>query len=361
MLITIQFVFTIALLASAFIIEKQLNFWQNFDLGINKEHVVYLNTTNVLRDHHQALADELLKNKDIVDYTYAQFIPGKLGMGWGREVEGQLIQLKCWPVDDRFLDFFGIKIAEGGNFAKGSQADINTFILNKKAVEEFGWKNPLERQIPGFDFTGQVIGVAENINFSSLKEDIVPMQFWKTDTRKNNLILRLKPGNYTQTMAFIQNTANKFDPKNQFEVKFLDDTLNDLYVKETHIAHFIEFVALWCILLAVTGLLGLIIFICRDRIKEIGIRKVNGATISEIVTMLNRDIVRWVLVAFVIATPIAYYTMRKWLENFAYKTELSWWIFALAGLLALGIALLTVSWQSWKAATRNPVEALRYE
>jgi len=360
-LITIQFTFTIALLAAAFVIEKQLNFWQNFDLGINKEHVVYMNTTNVLRDHYQALADELMKNENIADYTYSQFIPGNVGMGWGREVDGQLIQLKCWPVDDKFLDFFGIKIVEGRAFAKGPQADINTFILNKKAVEKFGWTNPLERQIPGFDFTGQIVGIAENINFASLKEEVEPMQFWKTETRKNNLLLRLKPGNYTQTIAFIQNTAHKFDPKNQFEVKFLDDALNKLYDKEKHMAHFIVFVALWCMLLAVTGLLGLIIFICRDRIKEIGIRKVNGATITEVVAMLNRDIVRWVVIAFALATPLAWYAMNKWLESFAYKTSLSWWIFGLAGLLALGIALLTVSWQSWKAATRNPVEALRYE
>lgn len=360
-LITIQFIFTIALLAAAFVIEKQLNFWQNFDLGINKEHVVYMNTTNVLRDHYQALADELMRNENIADYTYSQFIPGNVGMGWGREIDGQYIQLMCWPVDDRFLDFFGIKIADGRGFAKGSQADINTFILNKKAVEKFGWNNPLERKMNGFDFTGQIVGVAENINFASLKEEVGPMQFWRTDTRKNNLILRLKPGNYTQTMAFIQNTAHKFDPKNQFEVKFLDDALNKLYDKEKRMAHFIEFVALWCMLLAVTGLLGLIIFICRDRIKEIGIRKVNGATIAEVVSMLNRDIVQWVFIAFVLATPIAWYAMNKWLESFAYKTSLSWWIFALAGLLALGIALLTVSWQSWKAATRNPVEALRYE
>ena len=360
-LITVQFIFTIAILASAFIIEKQLNFWRNFDLGINKEHVVYLNTTNTLRDHFQAFADELMKGDNIVDYTYSQFIPGQVGMGWGREVDGQYIQLKCWPVDDKFLDFFGIKIADGRGFSKESQADINTFILNKKAVEKFGWSKPLERKIDGFGFTGQVVGVAENINFSSLKEEIEPMQFWRTETRKNNLILRLKSGNYTQAIAYIQNTAKKFDPKNTIEVKFLDDTLNKLYEKEERIAHFIEFVALWCMLLAVTGLLGLIIFICRDRIKEIGIRKVNGATIAEVVTMLNRDVVRWVVIAFVLATPLAWYATNKWLESFAYKTELSWWIFALAGVLALGIALLTVSWQSWRAATRNPVEALRYE
>ena len=360
-LITIQFVFTIVLMGSAFVIEKQLNFWQSFDIGIKKEHVVYLHTTHELESHSQAFADELMKDQSIADYTYSQFIPGAVYMGWGREVDGQQIQLSAWPVDDKFLDFFGIKIAEGRKFAKGSKADINTFILNKKAVAEFGWKNPLERKISGFNFSGQVIGITEDFNFSSLKDKIEPMLFWLTEGRKDNLLLRIKPGNYTKTIDFIKNTASKFDRENPIEVMFLDDALNKLYEKEIKMGRFIEFASIWCILLAITGLLGLVIFICRDRIKEIGIRKVNGAKISEVMTMLNRDLIKWVAIAFVIATPIAWFAMHKWLESFAYKTEMSWWIFALAGLLALGIALLTVSWQSWKAATRNPVEALRYE
>ena len=360
-LIIIQFVFTIALISASFIIEKQLNYWRNFDIGINKEQVVYLHTSSELQKHYQAFADELLNDKNIVDYTYAQFIPGNVGMGWGREVDEQYVSFTCWPVDDHFLNFFGIDIADGRKFTKGSKADINSFILNKKAVEKFGWQNPLERKIKGFENIGQVIGVSKNFNFSSLKGEVSPMAFWLTENRKDNLMLRIAPGNYTQIMEFIKSTAHKFDLKNQFEVKFLDDTLNRLYAKEERMARFIEFVSLWTILLAVTGLLGLIIFISRDRIKEIGIRKVNGARISEVMTMLNKDFIKWVAISFVIATPIAYYAMNKWLENFAYKTTLSWWIFALAGLLALTIAMITVSWQSWRAATRNPVEALRYE
>ncbi len=360
-LVTIQFIFTIGLIASSFIIEKQLNFWRNFDIGIDKEHVVYLTTTPDLRERYQAFADELMKNKDIVDYTYTQFIPGSVGMGWGRNIEGQYVQMKCWPIDERFLDFFGIKMDEGREFGETANVDVNTFILNKKGVEQFGWENPLDRQIPGFDFTGQIIGVAKDFNFSSLKEDVEPMIFWRTNGRKNRLLLRLSPGNYTQTIAYIKNTAQKFDSKNAVEVQFLDDSLNLLYSKEEKIARFIEFVALWTILLAVTGLLGLIIFMSRDRIKEIGVRKVNGATISEVVVLLNKDFVKWVAIAFVLATPAAWYAMNKWVSNFAYQTSLSWWIFALAGLLALGIALLTVSFQSWKAATKNPVESLRYE
>jgi len=360
-LVIVQFAFTIGLIVSAIVIEKQLSYWRNFDIGINKEHVVYLTTTKDLQDRYQAFANELMKNTEISDYTYTQFIPGQVWMGWGRNVDGQYIQMKCWPVDERFLNFFGIKIEEGRGFSSGMQSDVNAFILNQKGKETFGWDNPLERQIDGFGFSGPLLGVAKDFNFLSLKGEVEPMIFWRTNERKNRLLLRLQPGNYTQTIAYIKNTALKFDPKNPVEVQFLDDSLNALYSKEEKMAHFIEFVALWTILLSVTGLLGLIVFISRDRVKEIGVRKVNGATISEVIFLLNKDFVMWVAIAFVVASPVAWYFMSKWLENFAYKTTLSWWVFVLSGLMALLIALLTVSWQSWRAATRNPVEALRYE
>lgn len=359
-LITIQFVFTIALITASLTIEKQLHFWNNFDIGIDKENVLFMHTTGTLQRSHKAFADELMKHTGIKNYCYSQFLPGNVGMGWGRKVDGQQIQLQAWPVDDRFIDFFGIKMAEGRKFKEG-EADINNFILNEKAVQQFGWDNPLERKFPGFDFTGDIVGVSENFNFESLKGEIRPMLFWCTDTRKTNILIKAETGNYTQLRKYIEETAKKFDPDGTFHVSFLDDALERLYSKETRMARFIEFVSLWTILLALTGMLGLIIFISRDKIKEIGIRKVNGASIFEVMQLLNKRILIWLGIAFVIATPIAYYAMNKWLENFAYKTALSWWIFALAGLSALVIALLTVSWQSWRAASRNPVEALRYE
>jgi len=362
-LIVVQFVFTIGLIISALTIEKQINYWKNYNIGIEKEHVILLRTTKDLRKHHQAFGHELLRHERIDDFTYSNFIPGRVGMGWGRKVDGQYVELKCWPIDNRFLNFFDVQISKGRAFRSDSYSDNNTFIINEKAVEEFGWEKPLERKMGGFDFTGEIVGVAKNFNFSSLQEEIRPMQFWLTDkiSRKNVLMLRIKAGNYRQILEYVKETAREFDPNSQFEISFLDDELNKLYAKEEKIARFIEFVTAWCISLALLGLLGLSLFVCHDRTKEIGIRKVNGAKTIEVMAMLNRDFIKWVGIAFVIASPIAWYAMHKWLENFAYKTELSWWIFILAGLLALGIALLTVSFQSWRAATRNPVESLRYE
>ena len=154
---------------------------------------------------------------------------------------------------------------------------------------------------------------------------------------------------------------NELSPQIPFEYEFLDKTYGQLYKSEENLQKIFTGFSVIAIIIACLGLFGLALNSTQQRSKEIGIRKINGAKISEVLMMLNKDFVKWVVIAFVIATPVAYYAMNKWLENFAYKTNLSWWIFALAGLLALGIALLTVSWQSWRAATRNPVEALRYE
>ncbi len=359
-LITVQFVFTIALIAASLTIEKQLHFWNNFDIGIDKENVLYLQTSNVLRNSHQAFADELMKNTEIKNYCYSQFLPGRVGMGWGRKVDGKQIQMQAWPIDDRFIDFFGIEMQEGRAFRQG-KADVDNFILNEKAVQQFGWEKPLEKRFEGLGAEGEVTGVCKNFNFASLKGEITPMVFWRTDDRKFNILIKTRGGNFTQIRKYIEETARRFDPEGTFEVHFLDEALEQLYNKETRMARFIEFVSLWTILLALTGLLGLIVFISRDKVKEIGIRKVNGASVFEVVRMLNKNVLVWLGIAFIIATPVAYYAMSRWLENFAYKTTLSWWIFAVAGLVSLFVALLTVSWQSLRAASRNPVEALKYE
>ncbi|MCG8582467.1 MAG: ABC transporter permease, partial [Bacteroidales bacterium] len=224
-LVTLQFVFTIVLIVSAFTVEKQLNYWRNYDLGINKEHVVYLHTNDELKDHHQTLVDQLLMTDMIDDYAYTQFAPGQVGMGWGREVDGQFIQFMVWPVDNNFIDFFDIEMADGRAFSENNKADIDNFILNQKAVEIFKWDNPLERNIEGFDKAGRVVGVAKDINFSSLKDEMKPMVFWRTEARKNVLLLRLKPGNYTQAIQRIKQTALQFDPQYLGDVKFLDEEL----------------------------------------------------------------------------------------------------------------------------------------
>jgi len=177
----------------------------------------------------------------------------------------------------------------------------------------------------------------------------------------NTLTLRMEPGNIGQQLAQLKYTWETIMPDYMFDYVFYDEFFNSLYQKEERMGQTITIFSILAFIITLMGITGLIFQVCLSRTKEIGVRKVNGAKISEVMVMLNKDFVKWVVIAFIIATPVAWYTMNKWLQNFAYKTSLSWWIFALAGVLALGIALLTVSWQSWRAATRNPVEALRYE
>jgi putative ABC transport system permease protein len=177
-------------------------------------------------------------------------------------------------------------------------------------------------------------------------------------------LVSLNTKDFRSLNSFIQRLkaeTNNLSPSFPVEISFLDQAIENLYQSELQFRRTFSLFAGCAIVICCLGILAMSLFACQHRIKEIGIRKVNGARVSEVITMLNKDFVRWVAIAFVTAIPIAYYAMSKWLESFAYKTPLSWWIFALAGVLALGIALLTVSWQSWKAATRNPVEALRYE
>jgi len=361
-LVTLQFVITIVLLSVVFFIHKQLKYWHNFDIGINKENIVNIPTTWQIRQQYEAFANELQNNGNIIDYTYSQSIPGSVGMSWGRTIDGKYYNVTSWPVDYRFLDFFDIQMIKGHNFRKNSEADINTIILNEKAASILGWEDPMQRKFPIFGSTeGDIIGVAKDFNFASLKQEVGPMLFWMTNSRKYNLLLKINPGNYTQTLDYIRTTAKKFDPEFNSDIRFLDESLNRLYEKEENMARFVKYVAVWCVFLAITGLLGLVIFICHDKTKEIGIRKINGSTISNVVTNLNLDIIKWIVIAHVISCPISWYILHKWLENFAFKTSLSWWVFLKAGFISLIISIVATSWQTWLAAKRNPVEALRYE
>jgi putative ABC transport system permease protein len=173
--------------------------------------------------------------------------------------------------------------------------------------------------------------------------------------------IRIAPGNTTETLNYIRDTYRKKRDNRDFSFNFFEDLLNEKYQAETRLKNITVAFALLAIVISVLGILGMAIFSIDRRTKEIGIRRVAGAKSAEILILLNKEFIIWVLVAFIIAIPVAWYTMNRWLQNFVYKTELSWWIFLLAGIIAFGIALITVSWQSWRAATRNPVEALRYE
>jgi putative ABC transport system permease protein len=208
---------------------------------------------------------------------------------------------------------------------------------------------------------GTVIGVVSDFNMYSIHEAVSPMIIGLNPSMVREIAIRINADNIPQTIAFLKESWKATGGTSPFDFEFTNDILQKLYESDIRFSKTIGLMAIIAILIASLGLLGLSLLTSRQKTKEIGIRKINGAKVVEVILLLNKDFMICVMIAFVIATPFSWYVMHKWLQNFAYKTELSWWIFALAGILALLITLLTVSLQSWRAATRNPVEALRYE
>jgi putative ABC transport system permease protein len=352
-----QFAATIALIVAAVGVIKQVKYMEETDLGFKKGNTVVISLNNDLRQKLETFRSKLTTNAFIKEVAYSRAVPGQAQEANSFNVNGKKCWAWNWAVDDRYMDMMGFQILEGRGFLKDSEAENGNYICNETAAKAYGWT--VGTKIG----EAQIVGIMKDFNMVSLRQKVDPFVFWKTSSPQflQTASIRFEDGRQADAISAIEKIYNELSPNVPFRAYFLDDHLNLLYAKENQQARLITFFSLLSVLVSVLGILGLSVFLCQQKVKEIGIRKVNGAKVAEILALLNRDFVKWVIIAFIIATPVAYYTMTKWLESFAYKTTLSWWIFALAGLLALGIALLTVSWQSWKAATRNPVEALRYE
>ena len=362
-LIVFQFSVTIALIAATFLIFKQLHFIKDKDLGIPKEQIVYAKLPyQILLGNKELLRERLLALPGIEQAAFSSNIFGKIDGLSSQEIDGKTLNFASTWVDAEFIKLYNLQLVDGRFFSKELKTDENaTALINEAAVRDFGVKDPYQLSIRVPGGKAKVVGIVKDFNYKSLHNKIEPLVIIYLPRQGQFVNLKLSDGNLSSTLKKVSSVWNELAPGFPFSYHFLDQDFEQLYRKDEQMAKAVTLFSLIAIAIASLGILGLSIFMGESRIKEIGIRKINGAKISEILAMLNLDFVKWVAIAFIIATPIAWYTMNKWLENFAYKTELSWWIFALAGLLALGIALLTVSWQSWRAATRNPVEALRYE
>ncbi len=376
-LVVFQMIATIALIAIALTIEKQLQFVNSKSLGFQKDHIIMVKAPSSLNMDSTKFAkfktyrEIVTRNNQVKEVTSAYW---GIGNECFTDIDISDIDVKIIPVvtckvnliDEHFTDVFNIKILGGTNFTALDYKIQNKAIINETASRMLGFSSPIEAVGHYlFDSNKRAIliqAVICDFHQESLKQPIKPMLLFHEHPKNfGSYSILISGEKINETSAFLKNEWDKIYPNSPFDYRFLDQQLEQLYFAEVQFGNLLIAFTLLTILIAGLGLFGLIMVVTRRSVKQIGIRKVNGATILEILMLLNKDFVKWVAIAFVIATPIAWYAMHLWLENFAYKTELSWWIFALAGLLALGIALLTVSWQSWKAATRNPVEALRYE
>ena len=360
-LLLFQFITTIVLITVAVFIKLQHQYMQNMSLGYDRENIVYVSLNDDLHKQLNAFENELRTRPEIKDFTTSSFLPGQVGMGWGRPFDGQTVNFYAWPVAHNFLRFFNIRIAEGTDFFAHNEKGVNKIIFNRKFVEKFGIENIIGKEIGCFRNMGQIVGVAENINFRSVREEITPMAFVCGDDQGiNYALIKVSGTNLPETIGFIHKTFRQFSDKGG-DVKFLDETMNQMYQKEANFAKLISIFGLITIVIALMGIYGLILFNARYKVKEIGIRKVNGATESQMLVLLNKGFLKLIGISFVLAVPVAWYIVNVWLAGFPYRVAVYWWVFLLAGVITLLITLLTVSYQSWKAATVNPVETLNNE
>ncbi len=356
MLIGFQYIVVIVLLISTFLISKQTTFMQHHNLGFNTENIVWFDYT-INPKQNDGLKNELLKIPGVKAVSFVTGSPMDGGNNQSFNYNDKPVSFQEFIVDTSFFSMLKMKITPTGiAYSKDAiwlnQTAIKTLALDSlpKTFKRYGTDVP-------------VLGIINDFNFGSLHKNIGSAMIQQMDVNDYpwNILIQIEGTTALATLEKIKTAYNNFTGGMPFDYGFMNTEINNWYEKERRTAKIVGYFALLTIVIAAMGIFAMSLFYIQQKTKEIGIRKVNGAKVSELMQMLIKDFVKWVTIAFIIATPIAYYAMNKWLENFAYKTTLSWWIFALAGLLALGIALLTVSWQSWRAATRNPVEALRYE
>ncbi|GHV10241.1 cell division protein FtsX [Bacteroidia bacterium] len=361
-LITIQFATAIALITVSIFIRRQHDYMVDYSWGIQKENIVYFPIKRGSLDIN-SLSGELKQNPDITDCTVSVFVPGTVGIIFGNEMDGKKVWFKVLPVTHHFLDFFGVNVIKGRNFIP-SDDEQDYCIVNQAFLKKFDLTDDIVGTRVGKEddkYSSFIAaGIVQDINFESLRTGIEPMAFVTnrlTTSYVNYLFLKISGQNTPQAIDFMKDTWKKFSDE-PLDLKFLDATLDNMYQSENNLARLISIFGLIAVIIAVMGVYGLIVFNAKYKQKEIAIRKVNGSTIKEIMLMLNKNVLLQLGIAFAAAVPAAYSIVNKWLENFAYKTPMHWWVFLLGGFIILLITLLTVSAQSYKAARANPTKAI---
>jgi ABC-type antimicrobial peptide transport system permease subunit len=368
-LVILQFSLSVMLVICTLIVGNQLRYIQNKNLGFNRDNIGYFMFPAAPWDQKlKTIKTELSNNPKIesvsrVFFNYANplNIEGTSnGYNWTGKKAGDDVLFYNISADEDYARTFRIEIKDGRYFSSEFPSDKTAIVINESAEKILGFKNPVGEIITnsgGNKLT--IIGVVKDFNFKSLHTIISPLIMQTGES--NNFFVRMKPGNLTSTIESIKKTYNEFKPDIPMDFHFLNDDFDKLYLAEQRMGKVLNFFSFLAIIISCMGLIGMSSFMTVRRTKEIGIRKINGAKPEDIYSLLSGEYVKWVLVSILIACPIAWLAMYKWLQNFAYRINLGWGVFALAGILALVIAALTVSFQSFRASGKNPVEALRYE
>ena len=365
-LVVAQFCISIGMLIGVLVIREQLLFVQHKRLGFDRENVLVVHGARGLGRQSDVFREQLATLAPVLAASITQSVPGKdFGSVLFRPEQPanyERTSLTFATVDEHYVEALGLEVVRGRNFAPSEfPSDSTAFLINRSAASILGWENPVGKRMVLAGREGEVVGVVADFHYQSLRHRIEPLVLPFLRWGRSYVVVRLQPGSVADAVSSVRGVWEKFAPHQPFEYSFLDRDYLRLYENERRMIRVVQIFSGLAMFIACLGLLGLASFAAAKRRKEIGIRKVLGATVANVVFLLSRDFARYVLIAFIFISPIAYYVLSRWLQDFAYRSDIEWWMFAASGALAMGIALLTVSGQAIRAATANPVKALRSE
>ena len=372
-LVVFQFMMSVVLIVGTIIVYRQITYIQTKNLGFNRVQILTINGVYAIGKQAETFKQEVLRLPGVVSGSISGYLPTPSGRSDNSFFpEGEIDQKKAvimqsWGVDHDYVKTLGMQMVAGRDFSRDFGADSSGVILNETAAKLFGGQNIIGKRIARFDDpqnktmkTFTVLGIVKNFHFESLRKNIGALSL-VLDSNSGALSFRLSSTDIPALVKQIEAKWKQMTPGQPFSYQFMDDSFDEMYRSEQRIGTIALTFAALAILIACLGLFGLAAFMAEQRTKEIGVRKVLGASITSIIGLLSKDFLKLVLIAILIASPIAWWAMNQWLKDFAYKIDIEWWMFALAGILAVGIALVTVSFQSIKAALMNPVKSLRSE
>ena len=367
-LVTFQFVLSIGIIISTLIVAKQMQFIQSRSPGYDKEQLMVIPMNSDLRATYTAVKTELMQNPMIENTTTSSLVPTRGSMHYSFRFEGREESLSqaVYGIDKDFISTYGLRVTAGkATQLPLSQEGSNEFMISELTAEEAEYVSPLAavgKSVELEDMRGQITGVINDINIYSLHRELYSITYAITPIRGHNyLTIRLRPENLSETIGYIQATWQKMVPNYPLDYFFLDKSFAEMHASDKKLSEIFRVFSFLAIVVACLGLFGLAAYTAEQKTKEIGIRKVLGASVPNIYLLLTRELLKWVILANLIAWPVAYYAMNKWLQNFVFRTDVGIWIFLAAGFLALAIALLTISFHSFRAAASQPIDALRYE
>jgi ABC-type antimicrobial peptide transport system permease subunit len=366
-LVVFQFALSIVFIVGMIVIYKQMNYVQTINLGYDRENLVYIPIEGDLVKNYAQFKEEAGKIPGILSISKMRNSPTVIehhtsSIGWPGKDPNLTVSFSDGVVGYDFVKTMKLELKDGRDFSRDFGTDSASFLLNETAAAKMGYKDPVGQPVSWGNRPGKIIGVLKDFHFNSIHQSIEPLilrldENWGWGT----ILVRAGAGKTKATITGLEKIGKSLNPKFPFTYQFSDLEYMKLYKSEQVVSKLSNYFAFLAVFISCLGLLGLAMFTAEQRTKEIGVRKVLGASVPNIIALLSSYFIKLVLVAILIASPIAWYAMNRWLQGFAYKIDIVWWIFALAGLLTIGVALLTVGYQSIKAAVANPVKSLRTE